>query len=206
MTLALLEGWMGSPYALPVTAAAVILLLYFLLATCAAVGRLRFYRRPADAPLITGDGPGLGERLQRELMAAFVREGSPSPRLRNGRRLAVVFASPACAPCLDLLPDLASVARRWRVDTSLVVLLETGGLAESHPSLQDWTRLPLPVLRDPDGELTRDCGVRHRPFALLLDSDGVVLMKGIVSSGRHLDVLLQEWGVPAAGREWKVVG
>lgn len=201
----LLEALMTSPYALPATALAAILLVYLTFVTACAVGRIRLVLRPADAPLITDDGPAIGERVEAEVMNELVRHITPGIGWGNGRRVAVVFATPACAPCQDLLPHLVPAARRWKADTHVLVVLETSEISESHPALEAWNRLPLPVLRDPDGELTANLAVRNRPFALLLDPLGVVLMKGVVSTGGHLDALAQEWGVPAGKRDWRVL-
>ena len=84
-------------------------------------------------------------------------------------------------------------------------MLETGGIGAQHPSLAAWQQLPLPVVVDQAGELTRAAKIRNRPVALLLDREGVVRMKGVVSTGRHLDALVQGWGVAAGDRQWKAV-
>lgn len=196
---------MNSSYALPVTAAAVLLLGYMLVVSCSLVGRVRLLQRPAAAPLITDEGPALGDRLDVAVMEQLARQLSPTVGWGNGRRLAVLFAAPGCAPCRDLLPQLAAVARRWRGDTRLLVVLETAGISESHPSLREWTEQPLPILRDEQGELTGTVGIRSRPYALLVDPTGLVLMKGVVSSGEHVESLMAEHGVAAGERTWKPV-
>jgi hypothetical protein len=192
-----------SSYALPAAGLVTAFLLYLLFVSGCLVGRLHLLRRPVDAALITDDGPGIGERIPQAVMDQLARQVAPTMGWGNGRRLAVIFAAAGCAPCRDLLPALAPAARRWRADTRLVVVLETGGIDEAHPSLEAWRRLPLPLVRDDTGELASALGVQHRPLGLLLDPAGVVLMKGVVSTGGHLDALVQEWGVSLGGRAWK---
>jgi hypothetical protein len=195
--------FLRSGYALAAAALAWAGLLYLLLVSCWAVGRLRLHRRPSEAPLITDDGPAIGERLGREFMEPIARAA------RTGRgsrcRLTVIFAAAGCAPCVDLLPHLGPWSRRWRHDMKAVVVLETSGIAESHPAMAAWGCLTLPVLRDADGGMARSLGIRHRPMALLLDPAGIVLMKGVASNGAHLDALVQEWGVAVGERMWKPV-
>jgi hypothetical protein len=195
-----------SGYALPAAAACALGLVYFLLVSAALTGRLRLRRRPAEAPLITADGPPLGERIPARVMDELARQVSPAISWGNGRRLTVVFAAAGCAPCVDLLPHLAPAARRWRRDSRLIVVLETGGLADSHPAIERWSRLPLPVVRDAGGHLGAALGIQRRPLGLLLDPLGVTLMKGVVSTAAQLDALIQEWGVPIGQRAWKAVG
>src|SRR5207253_2562190 len=102
-----------------------------------------------------------------------------------------------------LLPQIGAVARRWQRDTRVVVVLETGGIHESHPSLQLWRRLPVPIVTDEDGALRASTGIRNRPLAILVDPLGVVLMKGVVSTGAQLNSLMEERGIPLGGRRWQ---
>jgi hypothetical protein len=190
-------------YALPAAGVLVALLIYLLFVSSCLVGRLQLLRRPADAALITDDGPAIGERVPEAVMDQLARQLIPTMGWGNGRRLAVVFAAPGCAPCRDLLPDLGPAARRWRADTRLMVVLETGGMDAAHPALAAWRDAGVPLVSDESGALTRSLGIEHRPLGLLLDPAGVVLMKGIVSSGGHLDALVQEWGVSVGRRTWK---
>jgi hypothetical protein len=198
-----LSAAMASSWALPAAGIAALGLLYLFFVLCSALGRLRLYRRPLNAPLITDDGPAIGESLPVQVMETLARKLAPPSGWGSGRRVAVLFAAPGCVPCVDLLPQIAPVARRWAGDTRVVVVLETGGILPEHPSMQAWVRLPVPVILDEDGALGAAAGIRHRPVAILVDPLGLVLMKGVVSTGAQLEALIGEWGVPQGERLWK---
>lgn len=195
---------LGNSTFLTATWAAALVLAYLLVVAACTLGRLKLYRRPADSPLIVDDGPSLGDQVPSAVLVAL--EGvTGRPIASGGRRSVVLFMSPTCSPCDDLLDDLKRVGDKWRGEADVIVVLDTGGISDRHPSMARWSRPSLLTLRDEAGAWSQLLEIRHRPMAFLLDGGGVVRMKGVVSTSRHVDALLQGWGVTASGRQWSEV-
>ena len=104
-----------SPDALPAAFLCALILAYFLAISASVVGRLRLQHSPGAAPLVTDDGPAIGDRVAPEVLRRMA--GAEAGR----DRLAVIFAGPFCAPCLELLPHLSAAAARRLVQGWVLV-------------------------------------------------------------------------------------
>jgi peroxiredoxin len=110
---------------------------------------------PADAPLFTL--PDLdGEMVSLE------------QTLSDGQPALVVFVSPSCHNCTDLLPELAA----WQNDRHgpHVLVLSDGTVQANREKLADSE--PMQVLLQPDRALLDELGLLGTPAAILVGVDG----------------------------------
>src|SRR5436190_5326687 len=87
-----------------------------LLALARQVGVLHVRVAPAGA-LLTGKGPVVGEAAP--LLDALTMEGAPiviGKVLEKGRMQLLLFVSPSCPLCKDLIPVAKNFARREKLD------------------------------------------------------------------------------------------
>jgi len=98
----------------------------------------------------------------------------------------LLFVSPTCPVCKELLPIAQAVAR----DEDLRVVLASDGPREEHENFVRGHGLAEEsyVL---SGELGRGYQIGRLPHAVLLDADGVVRARGLVNSREHFESLLE---------------
>lgn len=136
----------------------------------------------APAPVVQATDLNGGSRLI----------GKPSA---DNRSLLVVFLSPTCPACKELLPSVRALRRSER--DRLEVLLASDGERDPHVrfvaehSLQDF---PYVISE----QLGLRYGVSRLPYAVMIDAAGVVRASGIVNTREHLESLLEaeRLGVP----------
>ncbi|HEX6130986.1 MAG TPA: thiol-disulfide isomerase [Actinomycetota bacterium] len=138
----------------------VIVLALVVVALARQVGTLHLRLGPRGALEVDDEGPPLGDAplpmRARAADGAEVTIGGPGPR-----RL-VVFSSPTCPVCREVVPAVPTAANA------------AGVVAQ--------------VVHDPDGE--REWDVPGTPFAVVLDASGVVRAKGTVNDLEQLEGLL----------------
>jgi methylamine dehydrogenase accessory protein MauD len=174
-----------------------VLLLAFLLA-----GALRqlglFQLRLGDDPgaLITDSGLDRGatapdftalDSETEELVS--LSDLSAVPRM-------LVFASPGCLSCRELIPGLNEV-RKTRGDFDFLVVCR--GDLESCQAFGRMNRLEAPMVVDTTGQIEKDYLVTLTPFAYLIDHEGRVVIRGIANDWRQLESLLEQEGTLQAG-------
>ena len=111
------------------------------------------------------------------------------------RSLLIVFLSPTCPACKELLPSVRAMRRSER--DRVEVMLASDGEREPHVrfiaehSLQDFPYLI-------SEQLGLRYGVSRLPYAVMIDAAGVVRASGIVNTREHLESLLEaeRLGVP----------
>ena len=124
-------------------------------------------------------------------------EGLALSSLPNRPRL-LVFLSPSCLSCRELVPGLNEVrATRGREFDFLVVCR---GDLESCRSFASMNRLQAPMVVDTNGQVEKDYEVTVNPFAYLLDHERRVVIRGIANDWRQLESLLEQEGTLQAGR------
>jgi methylamine dehydrogenase accessory protein MauD len=163
----------------------VIILAVTVLALARQVGILHERVAPAGA-LVGGSGPGVGEpspKLQLRALAgnAVTVGGSLAP----GRALLMLFVSPTCPICKQLIP----VAQDFTKTERLEVLFVGDGDAEEQNKLI--ARFGIDGKRFVNGP---QIGFAYRvdklPYAVLLDEKGLISAKGLVNSREHLESLI----------------
>jgi methylamine dehydrogenase accessory protein MauD len=105
-----------------------------------------------------------------------------------GRHVLLVFTRSSQDPWQQLLPELNRLQRHGNFQ---VLLIETGGL-EAAKQLASEGQAAFPVLVQEARNVARRYRVRVLPFAFLIDPQGVLRARGVVSSPQHLDFLLSE--------------
>jgi peroxiredoxin len=105
-----------------------------------------------------------------------------------GRRVLLVFTKMDSHPWQQLLAELKRLQRRGDVQ---VLLVETGG-RESAKRLAGQGQVAFPVLVQETQNLAKRYRVHAMPFAFLIDQQGVIRAKGVVSNPKHLDFLLAD--------------
>lgn len=171
---------------------AILALVVAVLALARQVGVLHMRVAPAGA-LTTAGGPAVGERAAaieaRALDGAHVHVGGEAPG--SPLRL-LMFVSATCPLCKNLIPMAKSFARDERVQLIFVgddtpdaqrAMIDTHGLGGYQ------------FINGP--EVGQAYQVGKLPYAVLLDTEGTVLSKGLVNSREHLEslVVAHEMGV-----------
>jgi peroxiredoxin len=105
-----------------------------------------------------------------------------------GRRVLLVFTKSDSHPWQQFLAELNRLQRRGDVQ---VLLIETGG-PELAKQLAGEGQAAFPVLVQETRNLARRYHIHALPFAFLIDEQGTIRARGIVSSRQHLDLLLGE--------------
>lgn len=107
----------------------------------------------------------------------------------RGLPLLLVFGSPNCRPCRQLVPDLNVFASEQR--EALSVLFLSRGEPEETRRFASEVDIQVPMASHPDESLPEAFKARVTPFAFLLDGEGVVQAKGLANNRSHLDMLLR---------------
>lgn len=109
--------------------------------------------------------------------------------LEHGRPVVLIFASPMCPPCRQLLPQLARWNQSIGDDVTLVVVESTvpdGQLPDDQRALLDG----LVALTEPRRELAADYGAPGTPCAIAIAADGRVASAPMAGAG-HVERLVR---------------
>lgn len=107
----------------------------------------------------------------------------------RGRAVALVFGSPACGPCRELVPELERFATSH--SDSLSVLFLCRSTLEEAKRFAVELDIKVPVAVHPDESLAERYKARVTPFGFLIDAEGVVRAKGLTNTYDHLELLLR---------------
>jgi methylamine dehydrogenase accessory protein MauD len=156
-----------------------------LLALARQVGVLHIRLAPAGA-LLTGKGPVVGEAAP--VLEVATMDGAPlaiGKALAKGRMQLLLFVSPHCPLCKDLIPVAKNFARREKLD---IVFVGDDAPDEQRAMI---ARLDMAGLPFVNGSIVgRTFHVDRLPHAVLIGDDGTVLSKGLVNSREHLESLV----------------
>jgi methylamine dehydrogenase accessory protein MauD len=171
-----------------------------LLTLLATIGGIHLRSADEAHPLITDEGPEIGSPMP-ELCGDDL---SHRPILIGGsrdRELVALFVSPECGPCENLLRGFRSAGLPLQLGPEYVVIMETSHAAVAAAVRRH--RLPMSVIADPDALLRSELGVTTVPYALLIDEEGIVRMKGVVNNRSQLHGLLTRRGHFEGGLVWQ---
>ena len=162
-----------------------------LLALARQVGVLHVRVAPAGA-LLTGKGPVVGEAAP--VLDVTTLEGAPlsiGKALAKGRKQLLLFVSPHCPLCKELIPIAKNFARTEKLD---IVFVGDDEAKEQQAMIARLDMAGLPFVNGP--LVGRTFHVDRLPHAVLIGDSGTVLSKGLVNSREHLESLLvaQETG------------
>ena len=175
-----MHGWWAFSYVVLWIVVAALALLVVALAR--QVGTLHLRLGPRGALEVDGEGPPLGD-VPEPLDLTDV-DGRPVAVGGPGAAQLLLFVSPGCPLCRDVLPSVGAAARAGGL--SPIVLTE--GEPEDARHLMDGLRIHAPVVAEPD--LGTRYAVPGTPFAVVLDRLGVVRAKGTVNSLEQLEGLV----------------
>jgi methylamine dehydrogenase accessory protein MauD len=145
--------------------------------------------RGAKAPDFTGVDSESGELVT-------LSELTAKPRV-------LVFASPGCLSCRELIPGLNEVRKTRRGEFDFLVVCR--GDVESCRSFGRMNRLEAPMVIDTNGQIEKDYLVTLTPFAYLLDHEGNVIIRGIANDWRQLESLIEQEGTLQTTHAWTEV-
>jgi methylamine dehydrogenase accessory protein MauD len=163
-----------------------------LLALARQVGVLHVRLAPAGA-LLTGNGPVVGEPAP--MLDVTTLDGTPlsiGKASAKGKIQLLLFVSPHCPLCKDLIPIARNFARREKLD---IVFIGDDDANEQRAMI---ARLDMAGMPFVNGSIVgRTFHVDRLPHAVLIGDNGTVLSKGLVNSREHLESLVtaHEMGV-----------
>jgi methylamine dehydrogenase accessory protein MauD len=160
----------------------VALLSVVVVALARQVGTLHLRLGPRGALEVDDEGPPLGEAPERvsasDLAGREVVVGGP------GEPQLLLFVSPGCPVCREVLPSLPAAARAGRLRP--YVISDAGSEETARSYRHD--SIGAPVIPSP--EVARGYGVPGTPYVVVLDAGGVVRSKGTVNTLEQLEGLV----------------
>ena len=115
----------------------------------------------------------------------------------------VVFASPGCLSCRELIPGLNEVRKTRGGEFDFLVVCR--GDLESCQAFGRMNRLEAPMIVDTTGQIEKDYLVTLTPFAYLIDHEGRVVIRGVANDWRQLESLLEQEGTLQLGMQFAAV-
>lgn len=108
----------------------------------------------------------------------------------KGKPSVLVFLSPTCGPCVELMPHIRDFQKSKSGRVSLVLLSQAS--PQSSREFAITHQLNVPVISDADGEIFKTYQAPATPFAYRLDKEGVVRRRGVVNTFEALEALLDD--------------
>ncbi|WP_339858239.1 methylamine dehydrogenase accessory protein MauD [Pseudohongiella acticola] len=167
----------------------VLALIFAVIALARQIGILHTRLAPAGA-LMTTSGPKLGEKITSmsipDIHGKPVAIGATGNGTSAGKAQLLLFVSPTCPICKELVPTAKSMALSDNVD---LIFGSDGGQAETHLQYIEKMKLQnYPYI------VSLELGMRFEvgklPYAVLIDESGALRSKGLVNSREHLESLV----------------
>ncbi|WP_053363457.1 redoxin domain-containing protein [Bacillus sp. FJAT-27251] len=136
---------------------------------------------------ISRDGIPVGESFPKFPEQVVLKSKESTNSITNLPEL-VVFVSPNCGACKDLLSDWNKYSSNYKNLLNLTVVIY--GTREESQKMLEKTQLKGKIVLDENGELTDNYKVRVTPFAFILDEKGVVKAKGLCNGEDHIKGLM----------------
>jgi methylamine dehydrogenase accessory protein MauD len=145
---------------------------------------------PEDNLLVTRDGLELGSISPNFHATDVMSRKNITLEDLQGRQSVLIFVSPSCSPCQELLVDIKYFQKSKNGKINIIVISQSDfqtsmALAREH-------KLKIPVIADSEGLISNLYQVRATPFAYRLDEECVVQRRGIVNNMDGLESLLEE--------------
>lgn len=162
----------------------VLVLVVAVIALARQIGILHTRLAPAGA-LMTTAGPKVGQQAP-VMQLTDIHGKSVTVGGTHKKSKMIMFVSPSCPICKDLVPMAVSMAKTEKLD---LVFGSDGGQTDKH--LDYISRMKIgnyPYIVSM--ELGMKFEVGKLPYAVLLDEKGVLRSKGLVNSREHLESLV----------------
>jgi len=153
-----------------------------LLALARQVGVLHVRLAPAGA-LLSGKGPVVGEAAP--VLDALTMEGASIAIGKPGLKQLLLFVSPHCPLCKELIPIAKNFAKTEKLD---IVFVGDDDPDEQRDMIARLEMGSLPFVNS--SIIGRSFHVDRLPHAVLIGADGILLSKGLVNSREHLESLV----------------
>jgi methylamine dehydrogenase accessory protein MauD len=104
----------------------------------------------------------------------------------RGRKVLLVFTQSGCGPCRSIVPDLNRLHQAGDVE---VLVVNNGDL----DTTEKWDREAgacFPVVVQQDLTLSRRYEAFATPFAFLINEEGIICSKGIITERQHIRFVL----------------
>jgi methylamine dehydrogenase accessory protein MauD len=173
------EGWWAASYV--VLWFLVIGLCLIVVGLARQVGTLHLRLGPRGALELDDEGPPLGEAPVP--IDAFDTSGAPVNIGGPGEAQLLLFVSPTCRSCAEVLPSLSVVAR---TGTMTPILITDAEMAAARTI--ETTRINARVVSSP--EAVRLYEIPGTPYAVALDRTGVVRAKGTANNLEQMEGLV----------------
>jgi methylamine dehydrogenase accessory protein MauD len=173
---------------------AVVALSLIVLALARQIGVLHERIAPVGA-LKVDTGPAVGDKAPVFTLptvgGALAHIGQA---LEEGRAQLLLFVSPDCPVCKNLIPVAKAFAQYERLD---VLFVSDGELAAQRRLIERFGLSPGAFVNS--AEVGMRFGVGKLPYAVLIDDGGIVAASGLVNSREHLEslVVAKQMGVPS---------
>ncbi len=115
--------------------------------------------------------------------------GSPVSLVDRERARLLVFIVPGCGICDELMPAVRTMVRSERDRLSIILITgdEEEETARSFIRKHHLDAIPFVL----SAQVASACQVRSAPYALAIDTDGVVRAKGMISHIEHLESIVE---------------
>lgn len=143
-------------------------------------------RVPASGARMTSQGPAIGDPAP-ALDMADVNGIAVTLGAVRSRETLLIFISPTCAACAELLPAVHTVAR-GEAHRLEIVLVSIGRDDQANREYAATASDGLPLVAQPS--VSEAYFVLSAPYAVLVGADGVVRARGMVNHLEHLESLL----------------
>lgn len=168
---------------------AVVILALLVLALARQVGVLHERVAPLGA-LMLDQGPKVGDRAPvfevKDLWGRLTRLGGV-----REKPLLLLFVSSTCPVCKKILPVALRLAREENLDLALVGDEEEEKLRSLAKELGVARVFNAP-------EVGQSYKIGKIPYAVLIDSEGIVRAKGLVNNREHLESLMEAYRLGVA--------
>ena len=175
-----MHGWWAVSYV--VLWVVVVALAMLVLALVREVGTLHLRLGPRGALEIDGEGPPLGEAP--EPIEAPDLDGRPVAVGGPGEEQLLLFVSPGCPVCRDVLPSFGVAASAAGLRP---IVIAEADETDAWDLARD-AHVDAPLVPSPDTVRTYD--VPGTPYAVVLDRLGVVRAKGTVNTLEQIEGLV----------------
>ena len=173
-----MEGWWAASYV--VLWALVITLAVVVVALARQIGTLHLRLGPRGALEMDDEGPPLHEAPPPHDAADL--DGRPVTIGGPGETQVLLFVSPGCRICEEVLPGVGALA----TDVATYVITDAER-QEARRALAP-KNLPCPIVAAP--ELARTYAIPGTPYVVFLDELGVVRAKGTVNNLEQMEGLV----------------